>query len=101
MSGWLARWERQNWRTASGKRVGHTDLWRQILRWFRRFEQAPGRVLTILHVRGHVGNKGNERADELAKLGAKLRHDIMVGETSDNWVVRAKELYWRNRNEDT
>ena len=27
MSGWLARWERQNWRTASGKRVGHTDLW--------------------------------------------------------------------------
>ena len=48
-----------------------------------------------------MGNKGNERADELVKLGAKLRHDIMVGETSDNWVVRAKELYWRNRNEDT
>ena len=52
-----------------------------------------------MHVRGHAGNKGNERADELAKLGSKLRHEIMSGELSEGWMERAKELYWKNRNE--
>ena len=53
--------------------------------------------LEILHVRGHKGNKGNERADKLAKLGSKLRHDIMIEKLSVGWMERAKELYWRNR----
>ena len=93
------RWERQNWRTASGRRVSHTDLWRKILGWLRRFSQAPGRRLEILHVRGHEGNEGNERADKLVKLGSKLRYDIMVEKLSLKWMERAKELYWRNRKE--
>ena len=44
------------------------------------FSEAPGKMIEILHVKGHAGNKGNERADKLAKLGSKLRHDIMVKE---------------------
>ena len=40
--------------------------------------------MIILHVRGHVVNKVNERDDELFKLGSKLRHDIMIGEMSEN-----------------
>ena len=31
MNGWLARWERQGWRSASGKRISHADIWRMIL----------------------------------------------------------------------
>ena len=99
MDGWLERWERQNWRTVSGRSVSHTDLWRKILEWLRRFSQAPGRRLEILHVRGHAGNKGNERADDLAKLGSKLRYDIMSNKLSEDWMKRVKELYWRNRRE--
>ena len=50
-------------------------------------------------MRGHAGNKGNERADELVKLGSKLRYDIMSNKLSKDWMKRAKELYWRNRRE--
>ena len=52
-----------------------------------------------MHVRGHEGNEGNERDDKLAKLGSKLRYDIMVEKLSLKWMERAKELYWRNRKE--
>ena len=44
-------------------------------------------------------DKRVERADELAKLGSKLRHDIMANKSSEDWMKRAKELYWRNRKE--
>ena len=69
MDSWLVRWERQNWRTDGGRRVSHTDLWSKILGRLRRFSEAPGKVIEILHVKGHAGNKGNERADKLSKLG--------------------------------
>ena len=56
-------------------------------------------MVDILHVRAHAGNAGNERADKLAKLGSQLRHDIMVEKLSEGWMMRVKELYWRNRKE--
>ena len=46
-----------------------------------------------------MGNKDNERTDELEKLGSKLRHDIMSNKSSGDWMKRVKELYWRNRKE--
>ena len=79
--------------------MSRTDLWSKILGWLRCLSQVPGRRLKILHVRGHVGNKGNEREDELVKLDSKLRYDIMSEKLSDDWMKRAKELYWRNRKE--
>ena len=97
MDGWLARWERQGWRSANGKRVSHSDLWRLILSWLRRFADAPGRRVEVRHVRAHEGNAGNERADKLAKLGAKVRFDMMVKGSPTNWNERAKKLYWGNR----
>ena len=48
-------------------------------------------------MRAHEGNAGNERADKLAKLGAKLRFDVMVKDSPTNWNERAKNLYWENR----
>ena len=34
-----------------------------------------------------------ERDDKLDKMGAKLRHAVMVDQMSTNWVQRAKQLY--------
>ena len=43
------------------------------LGWLRRFDGSPARRLEVMHVRAHhVGNKGNEKADELVKKGSKL-----------------------------
>ena len=83
--------------TASGKRVSHTDIWRKIQRWIRKFEGAADRVLEIRHVRAHTGNVGNEKADELAKKGSKLRHELMVDSAKEGWFEWALETYWKNR----
>lgn len=97
VDGWLDRWQNNGWRTASGARVSHTDLWKRILRWLRLFESAPNRCVEMMHVRAHTGTKGNERADALAKRGAKLRFDLMQAETPDGWFKSALERYWQNR----
>ena len=97
LDGWLARWDRRGWKSAGGKRVSHSDLWRSILSWLRRFAATPGRRVEVRHVRAHEGNADNERADKLTKLGTKLRFDVMVKDSSTNWNERAKNLYWENR----
>jgi ribonuclease HI len=64
--GWLAKWERNGWRTAERKPVQNSDLWREIL--------AVARTHRVQWkwVRGHADSAGNNRADELA-VEARLR----------------------------
>ena len=66
VKGWLARWEKNGWRSATGGRVSHSDIWRRILRWLRLFRDSPDRSVAISHVKAHEGTEGNERADVLA-----------------------------------
>ena len=53
--------------------------------------------MEIKHIYAHKGHKGNERADELAKLGARVRYDEMVKLMPKGWERKAKENYWTNR----
>lgn len=63
ITGWLANWKRNNWRTADRKPVKNVDLW-------QRLDAARERHDVTWHwVRGHAGTEGNERADELARAG--------------------------------
>jgi ribonuclease HI len=63
VTGWLAGWKRNGWRTAEKKPVKNEDLW-------RRLDAAAARHDTQwLWIRGHAGNKLNERADKLAREG--------------------------------
>ena len=87
----------QGWRSASGKRVSHADIWRLILGWLRKFEGDPGRKVEVRHVRAHAGDVGNEKADELAKKGAKLRGDLMRNEGGEGWFERTVKRYWEVR----
>ncbi len=60
---WLANWRRKNWRTAAGKPVKNQDLWQDL-------EAAASPHAVAWHwVKGHAGDAGNERADELARQG--------------------------------
>lgn len=59
--GWLQGWRRRDWQTSTGTDVKNVDLWIQIYELLRYFPK-----LRFQWVRGHNGNKGNERADELA-----------------------------------
>ena len=63
MTEWLANWKRRNWQTAAKKPVLNVDLW-------KRLDAAAGGHQIEWHwVKGHAGHPGNERADELARMG--------------------------------
>lgn len=57
---WLPGWKRKGWVTATRAPVKNRDLWMQL------DAEDPGRV-EWRHVRGHSGNPGNDRADEIAR----------------------------------
>ncbi len=60
---WINKWRANGWRTAARKPVKNADLWQQL-------DEARKRHRVNWHwVRGHDGDPGNERADELARMG--------------------------------
>ncbi|MEM6850693.1 MAG: ribonuclease HI [Pseudomonadota bacterium] len=60
---WMANWKRNGWRTAAKKPVKNQDLWKAL-----DDAQAPLAV-EWRWVKGHAGDPGNERADQLANEG--------------------------------
>jgi len=66
---WIPNWRTNGWTTLAGEEVKNRDLWEQLARAcdLRRVEWK--------WVRGHSGNKHNERADSLARLGMRAELD--------------------------
>ena len=60
---WMDGWKANNWKTASKKPVKNKDLWQRI----DTLVQAHN--VEFVWVKGHAGDPGNERADELARQG--------------------------------
>ena len=60
---WMINWKKRNWKTASRTAVKNEDLW-------RRLDDAIQRhTIEWAWVKGHSGDKDNDRADALANLG--------------------------------
>ncbi|HTQ36062.1 MAG TPA: ribonuclease HI [Steroidobacteraceae bacterium] len=57
---WLPRWKTRGWKTADRKPVKNQDLWQAL-----DAARAPHQV-RWKWVKGHAGNAGNERVDQLA-----------------------------------
>ena len=60
---WIRGWQRNGWKTAARQPVKNVDLWQRLVA-----AMAPHQVRWTW-VKGHNGDPGNERADELARLG--------------------------------
>jgi ribonuclease HI len=60
---WLAGWQRNGWLTSERKPVKNADLWQRLAEAVKRHE------IEWLWVKGHAGDPGNERADQLANQG--------------------------------
>ncbi len=57
---WITHWKQNGWRTSAKKPVKNQDLW-------QRLDAAMARHEINWHwVKGHSGDKGNDRADALA-----------------------------------
>lgn len=65
MLSWLENWKAKGWKNSKKEPVKNQDLW-QILD-----EQVARHEVTWHWVKGHAGNYGNEKADELANLGVE------------------------------
>lgn len=63
MKTWLAGWKAKGWRTASKAPVKNVDLWQALDAAAARHE------VEWRWVKGHAGDPGNERADQLANQG--------------------------------
>lgn len=66
---WVHGWQRNGWKTASKDPVKNQDLWRELLTALER--HAPAGGIQWRWTRGHAGDPGNERADELAGAAAR------------------------------
>ena len=57
---WLVNWKQKNWKTASRKPVKNIELWQQLDLVCQKHN------IDWQWVKGHAGNPGNEKADQLA-----------------------------------
>ncbi|MDK4683674.1 ribonuclease HI [Kingella negevensis] len=64
MESWIHGWKKNGWKTASKQPVKNETLWRRL------DELAAQHQIEWTWVRGHTGHPENERADELANMGA-------------------------------
>ena len=62
---WIHGWKKRGWKTADNKPVKNAELWQRL--------DALAKLHTVdwRWVKGHAGDPGNERADELANRGAE------------------------------
>jgi ribonuclease HI len=70
---WWQGWQRRNWMNSQKKPVANRDLWEPLI------ELAVSSLsqVTFRWVKGHSGDRWNDRVDELATIAA----DRGVGET--------------------
>lgn len=62
---WIHGWKKNGWKTAAKKPVKNKDLWQALDEACARHE------IKWVWVKGHAGDEGNEKADELARRGAE------------------------------
>ncbi|MDO4582267.1 MAG: ribonuclease HI [Bacillota bacterium] len=60
---WLDNWQKNGWLNAKKQPVENQDLWRSLL------ELSARHQVRWLKVKGHAGDKYNERCDALARQG--------------------------------
>lgn len=70
--GWAKRWQSNGWMRTKTEPAVNPDLWEQLLKLCGKHD------VRFQWVKGHAGNEGNERCDELASkaaLGDQLQSD--------------------------
>jgi len=94
---WIINWKRNGWKTSSGKSVQNLDLWQKI-------DQLRINGLVMEYVKGHSGDKQNDRVDKIAtnySKGISLRSNSKESESSVDFFEKnapseIQELFSRN-----
>jgi len=94
---WIINWKRNGWKTSSGKSVLNLDLWQKI-------DQLRINGLVMEYVKGHSGDKQNDRVDKIAtnySKGISLKSNSKESESSVDFFEKSapteiQELFSRN-----
>ena len=62
VSSWIKKWKINGWKTANKKAVKNKELWQKLNNEIKKHN------VIFKWIKGHVGEKYNERADQLARL---------------------------------
>ena len=65
----MPKWKRNGWKTTTGDVINRIDL--EELDECLQMAGKYNMIVKFKHVRGHIGNDGNEAADKLAVSGAR------------------------------
>jgi ribonuclease HI len=63
---WIGKWTQNGWKNSKKEKVANQDLWKALL------EQTQRNRVRIEKVKGHSGDRWNERCDELARNAIKM-----------------------------
>lgn len=66
--GWVRKWQANNWMRNKRDPALNVDLWLRLL------EQCEKHAVEFRWVRGHSGNKENEKCDQLAREAAREKN---------------------------
>ncbi|CEM02071.1 unnamed protein product [Vitrella brassicaformis CCMP3155] len=72
VSEWIQRWRSNGWKNANKDPVSNQDLVKTLDALIRERNGFGMSMLEMVHVKGHSGNEGNDKADELAVIGTQL-----------------------------
>ena len=94
---WIINWKKNGWKTSSGKPVQNLDLWQKI-------DQLRINGLIMEYVKGHSGDKQNDRVDKIAtnySKGISIDSNLKKAESSvdffeKNAPAEIQELFSRN-----
>ncbi|MFK5951335.1 MAG: ribonuclease HI [Methylococcales bacterium] len=64
---WMDNWKKRGWKTAAKKPVKNEDLWRRLDAAIEKHK------INWIWVKGHSGDKGNDKADDLANQGVPVQ----------------------------
>ncbi|UCH95197.1 MAG: ribonuclease HI [Candidatus Aminicenantes bacterium] len=85
--GWAKRWRRNGWMRNLIEPAENIDLWKELL------DLCDTHSVKFSWVKGHAGNRENERCDRLAKKAAANKKNLLQDtafETSRTTVTAAK-----------
>jgi ribonuclease HI len=77
MEGWAKRWKANRWWLSKTEQAKNVDLWERLLTLCEKHQ------VEFKWVKGHAGDKENERCDELAMLALR-QPDLPIDERYEN-----------------
>jgi ribonuclease HI len=84
MKGWARRWRDHGWLRTPTQKARNYDLWEQLL------DVCSSHRVKFKWVRGHAGNKENERCDTLSVQAAE-GNQLAIDFGYEEWQARASD----------